>query len=77
VVVGGEHGNSVLFNEMPGLKIRDGHAYAQLAGFITAGNDAAVVVAEHRNRLVPEIGPEEPLTGAIKAIAVDDRLHSA
>src|SRR5580698_3341580 len=75
MIVGGEHGNAIFFNEMPGLKIRDGHAYTQLTRFVTAGNDTAVVVAEHCDRFVPEIGPEDPLTGAVKAIAVDDRLH--
>jgi len=77
MIVGGEHGNTIFFNEMPGLKIRDGHAYTQLTSFVTAGNDTAIVVAEHGDRLVPEIGPKDPLTGTVKAIAVDDSLHKA
>jgi len=76
MVIGGEYGDIVFLDGMPGLEIGDGHAYTQPPGLIAARDDAAVVVAEYDDGLVPEIGPEDPLAGAVEAIAVDYSLHS-
>jgi hypothetical protein len=77
MVIGGEYGDIVFFDAVPGLEIGDGHANAELPGFIAPRDDTAIVVAEYDDRLVPEIGPEDPLTGAVETIAVDYSLHNA
>ena len=61
---------------MPGLEIGDCHGYAQYPGLVAPRDDTAIVVAEYDDGLVPEIGPEDPLAGAVEAIAVDYSLHS-
>jgi hypothetical protein len=75
MIIGREYGDLVLFYNMPGLEIRDGHADAHFSGFVAAGDDAAIIIAEHSNGPVPEIGPEYPLTGAIEAVTVYDGFH--
>jgi hypothetical protein len=75
MVIGGEYGDIVFLDGMPGLEIGDGHAYAQLLSLIAPRDDTAIVVAEYDDRLVPEIGPEDPLAGAVEAIAVDYGFH--
>jgi len=75
MVVGGEYGDPMLVDNGPVLKIRDGHSDTEPPGFIAPGNDTAVVVAEDDDGLVPEVGPEDALAAAVKAIAIDYRLH--
>ena len=75
MVVGGKYGDLIFFNKMAGLEIRNCHTQPKLPGFVAAGNDAAVVVAEHGHGVVPEIRPEDPLAGAVKAVAIDDGFH--
>jgi hypothetical protein len=76
MIVGGKNGDSMLFNDMPYLKIRDCHSYSQLPRFIAARDDTAIVIAEHHDWFVPQIGTENSFAGAIKTIAIDDRYHS-
>jgi hypothetical protein len=75
MVIGREYGDPVLFDDMPGLEIRDGHSHSQPSGLIAAGNDASVIIAEHDDGLLPEVRAEDPLAGAIETITVDDGDH--
>src|SRR5438552_810426 len=75
MIVRREDGDSVLFNDVPRLKIRHGHADAQFPGFVAARNDTAIVIAENCNGFIPEIRPEHPLAAAVKTITIDDRFH--
>jgi hypothetical protein len=75
MIVGREYGDIVLFNDRPRLEIRDRHPYSQFPRFVAAGDDTAVIIAEHYDRLVPEIRPEYPFTGAIEAVAIDNSGH--
>ena len=52
VIVTGENGHFVFFDDFPVLVIGCSHSHAQFLGFITAGNNTAVVVAEHHHGLV-------------------------
>jgi len=75
MVIGREYGDPMFVDGGAGLKVRNGHADAEPPGFVAPGDDTAVVVAEDYDGLVPEIGSECPLAGAVKAIAVDDGVH--
>jgi hypothetical protein len=56
--------------------IGHGHANAQVLCFIASGNDAAIVITEHNNGLLPEVRPEQALAGAVKAVAINYGNHS-
>src|ERR1700744_4784644 len=75
MVVRREYRDIVLFDDMPGLEIGDRHVDTQLSCFVTAGNNAAIIVAEHGNRLVTQIGTKHPLAAAIKTVTIDDSSH--
>jgi hypothetical protein len=77
MIVGRKYRDPVLFDDMPGLKIRPRHPDAQLFGLVAPGDYAAVIIAEHHHGLIPEIGAEYPLAGTIKTIAIDDRIPLA
>jgi hypothetical protein len=55
--------------------LRHRHPDTQFSRLVTERNNAAVIVAEHRNRLVPEVRPENPPAAAVKIITIDDCLH--
>jgi hypothetical protein len=75
MVVGREYGYLVSLNKLPGLKIGYRHSHTQSPGLVTAGDDTAVVITQHHNGLVVKIRPEQPFTGAIETVAVDDSCH--
>src|SRR5882724_4117321 len=76
MIIGRKDGDIVLFDDMPGLEIRPGHPYSKLPGLVAAGDNAAIVIAENDHGLVPEIGPEDPFTGAIETVTVDNGFHA-
>src|SRR5437773_12292979 len=58
------------------LIIRCRHTNTQSFCFVGAGNNAPIIIAEDNDRLVPEVGLKHSLAGAIKAIAINNGLHS-
>jgi hypothetical protein len=62
-------------NDRTRLEIRNTHGDAEFLGFITARDHASVVVAEYHNGTIAEFGHEQPFTGAIKTVTVDDGFH--
>ena len=60
---------------VPYLKPGRSHLDAQCLGFITTGNSATIVVAEHHHRTPIQGWSENPLTAHIKIVAVYQREH--
>ena len=75
VVVAAEHGHTVLLEYILNLVDRASHLDAQRFGFVAAGNDATIVIAQNHDGLVAEVGVEHPFARSIKIIAVDDGIH--
>jgi hypothetical protein len=75
IIVRREHGDIVLMNDRACLEIWNAHGDAEFLGFITARDYASVVVAEYHNGTVAEFGHEQPFTGAVKTVAIDDGFH--
>ena len=68
--VGGKDGDTVLFQETVNSEFRLAHGYVQRFGLGRARDDAAVVVGEHDDGPVPEVGAEKPFAGSVEIIAV-------
>jgi hypothetical protein len=75
MIVGGEYGDAMFFDDGPGLEIGTCHGDAEFPGLIAAGDDATIVIAEDDDGLVPEIGAKDPFAGAVEAVTIDDRFH--
>jgi hypothetical protein len=75
IIVGGESSYFVFFYQRAGFEIRLTHGNAELFGFITAGDDTSVIVAQYHNRLLVEPWPEESLTSAVKTITIYNGTH--
>jgi hypothetical protein len=65
----------VLQYQWLGFEIGAGHINAQLLGFITARNDAAIVVAEYNYGSKFQIGLKQPFAGAVKIITINNPFH--
>jgi hypothetical protein len=59
------------------LMQRGSHRYPQGLGLLAPGDDAAIVVGEHHDRLPQQCGIEDPLAGAEEVVAVDQSYHLA
>jgi hypothetical protein len=66
----------MLFDDRAILVIRCGHSDTEFLRFISARNDTTIVIAQHNNGFVVEVGPEEPFARTIKTVTVDDGFHS-
>ncbi len=75
MIVGRKYGDAVFFDDRSGLEIRDCHADPKFPGLVATGDDAAIIIAEHDDGFIPEIGAKDPFAGAIKTITIDDRFH--
>jgi len=75
IVVRGEDGDVVLMDERACLEEGNAHGDAEFFGFVTARNDASVVVAEYHNGMMEKPGLKKSFAGAVKTIAVDDGDH--
>jgi hypothetical protein len=75
MIIGGEDSNIMLPDDIPILVIGRAHAHAEFLGLVGPGDDAAVVVAEHDDGLLPEIRAKEPFARAIEAVTVDDGVQ--
>lgn len=71
-VVTAEHLNAVTAEGFLILERRGSHFYSQQFGLLTAGNHAAIVVAQHHHRPADEPGVEYPLAGAVKVIGINE-----
>jgi len=47
------------------------HADSKSLGFVAAGNDTAVIVGKHNNRLAVQPGIENPLAACVEIIAIN------
>ena len=65
----------MLADQLPAFKQGHTHGNPSLLCLVRTRYDAAVVVAEHNNRLAVQMGLEQTLTGAVKAVAIDDGEH--
>ncbi|MNT76909.1 hypothetical protein D3C72_2159690 [compost metagenome] len=62
----------MLFERVLDLVIRLAH-FDKGLGIVAAGNDTAVVVAQHHDRHLGQVGTKHPLATGIEAVAVDQR----
>ena len=76
-IVTAKHLYIVLFQLFAYLEFRSAHGYAQRLGFFTARYNTAVVVRQYHNRFTHPLRLENPLTGGIKIIAVNQGIHAA
>src|SRR5690606_38164953 len=58
-------------------KPRGCHADTQRFCLITAGNHTAVIVRQHNNRFIPQLGTEQPFAGNVEIITVNEGEHPA
>ena len=69
-VIAAENGCSMRLKHCFSLIERRSHGNAQCLGFLRARNDATVVVAQHHDGPLAQIGTEHPLARAIEIVAV-------
>jgi hypothetical protein len=66
----------MLLNKRFGLKVRNGHFYTGCFGFVAAGNNTAIIIAQYHYRLLLQIGSEQPLARTIEAVAINNCFHN-
>lgn len=71
-VITAEHFDAVPTQHILDLKVRSAHFHERL-GIVAASNDAPVIIAEHDDRGLFQIGTEDALAARIEAVAVDQR----
>jgi hypothetical protein len=62
----------MLLCELAHLEPRSTHLDAERLGLVAAGHSAAVIVAQHDDRLAVELGIENALTGHVEVVDVDE-----
>ena len=75
IVVRGEDGDVVLMDERACFEEGNAHGDAEFFGFVTACNDASVVVAEYHNGMMEQPGLKKSFAGTIETVAVDNGFH--
>lgn len=70
LVVRGQHGHLVGFNDVFDLEKRHAALESLSFGFLGERNDAPVVVGENNNGFAAQLRPKDPFTAAIERIAV-------
>ena len=66
----GEDGHVILLHDVPDLEQRVAHLDAECLGFVAPRHRAAVVVAEHDDRLPVQLRTEDPLARCEEIVAV-------
>ena len=77
LVVRAEHLHAVRLKLLADLEERGAHGDAERLHLLGAGDDAAVVVGEHGDWRVFEVGAEEALAGDVEVRAVDEAEEAA
>ena len=72
LVIGREDHNAMLLEQGAGLEFRFAHGNTKGLGLLTARYDTAIVIGEHHHGLASEVRSEEPFTGNVEVIAVDE-----
>ena len=75
LIVTGEHCYLLVRKLLGKLEVWSSGFDAHLLGFVAAGYDTAVIVAQHNNGLAVQVGPKHPLTAHIAIITVNDAKH--
>ena len=71
-IVGGERDNAVLLEFVLDLKIRFAH-FDEGFSVVAPGDDTAIVIAQHYDGHLRQVGPEYSFAAGIEAVAVDQR----
>ena len=63
----------MLRNQLADLEHGCAHPDTEQLGLIGTGNDTAIVIRKDHHWAFPQAGLEQPLTGCIEVVAVDQR----
>ena len=76
LIVAGEHGYLLVWELLGKLEVWGSGFDAHLLGFVTAGYDTAIVVAQYNNRLAVQVRAKDSFARDIAVITVNDAVHN-
>ena len=76
LIVAGEHGYLFIWKLLGKLEVWGSGFDAHLLGFVAAGYDTAVIVAQHNNGLAVQVRAKDSFARDIAVITVNDAVHT-